>query len=188
MLVFGSTPPEPVLTPFYGGAYAYVRPATSFDYERARAEASRLILGLAESADAAALYGIMTGDATVRADLTARDAANAVEAFVLALLACACVTEISGIAIGERVLTAPLSHADAVTICRDVTISTELSARIFARLAQETAEGNGSSPSRAGEPGAAEAIATTAAPPEMPARKAGGRRKAPSARKPSTAH
>jgi hypothetical protein len=161
MLRFDKAPPAPERVEFAAGAYALIRAATSIDYERARDQAQTMIVAIADSEEAAKLYASAAGLPEI-GEITAADVATAAGSLSLVFLACRCITEIGGIAIGDEMLKAPLKPDQTAVILRDTLISQKVSEKVFASIAVETSEGNGSPPSRDGAPGAGERTAGTA--------------------------
>lgn len=161
MLKLSRSLPAPSRVDFGGGAYAMVRPATGIDYELARQKACGMAAAVATSAEAAQLFGDLTGR-PVAPDFGVEDLMSAAHSLALLFLACECITEIHGVAIEDEPMTAPLAPAEAALLVRDVQIANALEEKIFARIALEVDEGNGSPPSRGGAPGADGTIAAVA--------------------------
>lgn len=175
MLRLSKSPPGPARAEFGGGAFAMVRPATSVDYERARQQAGAMAAAIATTDEALALFSQVSGRPP--ADVpTAEDVIASAHSLALMFLAVECITEIHGVAVGEEVMTAPLRPDQTALLVRDVQIANALEERIFARIALEADEGNGSPPSRGGAPGADGTIAgdagslTSLAPAALPAK------------------
>ena len=161
MLRFDKAPPAPERVEFAAGAYALIRAATSIDYERARDQAQTMIVAIADSEEAAKLYASAAGLPEI-GEITVADVATAAGSLALVFLSARCITEIGGIAIGDEVLKAPLKPEQTAVILRDTLIAQKVSEKVFASIAIEVSEGNGSPPSHDGEPGAAGRIARTA--------------------------
>lgn len=158
MLRLSKTLPAPARADFGGGAFAMVRPASSVDYERARQQAGAMAAAIATTDEALALFSQVSGRPP--ADVpTAEDVIASAHSLALMFLAAECITEIRGVAVGDEVMTAPLTPDQTALLVRDVQIATALEERIFARIALEADEGNGSPPSRGGAPGADGTIA-----------------------------
>lgn len=161
MLTLSRNRPAAARVDFGGGAFAMARPATTPDYERARQQAASLAAGVASTEESLRLFADVAG-LEIGVIPQAADMAAAAHSLALMFLACSCIEEIHGVAVGDEVMVAPLRPDQAALLVRDVQIANALEERIFARIAVETEEGNGSTPSRGGAPGADETIAGAA--------------------------
>jgi hypothetical protein len=132
--------PKPSRVEFGGGAYAMVRPATSLDYEMARQKAQGMAAAVATSAEAADLFGHLTGR-PLAPDFGVEELIGAAHTMSLLFLACECITEIHGVAVEDDALAAPLQPEHAALLVRDVQIANALEEKIFARVALEANEG-----------------------------------------------
>ncbi len=161
MLKLSRSLPAPSRVDLGGGAYVMARPATSIDYELARQKAGGMAAAVATSTEAAALFADLTGR-PLEGGVGTEDLIAAAHSLSLLFLACECITEIHGVAVGDDPMMAPLAPAEAALLVRDVQIANALEEKIFARIALEVDEGNGSPPSRGGAPGADGTIAAAA--------------------------
>lgn len=146
-----------------GGAVVFVRPATSFEVDRAGNAAARMLAGLVEGQNAAATALNLLGDEFREADFTTRSWLDAAaQRIALLELATLCVERWEGI-VGDddRPIEKPNQETLALLL-RDSECARRISNAVNARVHQEIAEGNASAASPDGAVKAADATAPSA--------------------------
>lgn len=157
--------PAAIAVPLGGGAVAMVRPATAFEYDLAAAGARKLLAGLIESRDSAALVVDILGEEFVGANFTdsawLQAAALRVTLLESALL---CVASWDGVVDESDQPIEKPSREMLALLLRDGVVAKSIRDAIESRVNLETAEGNGLPGSLTGAPGTLDG-ARNAAPP-----------------------
>jgi hypothetical protein len=169
--------------PIGGGAVLHLRPATSFDTERAAAAASILLAGLVEGHAAAMVVSAALGEEFQNADFTRPEWRNAASRLLVEIeLAVLCCERVEGKIVDddESVIdTAPgLTPALASLLMRDSVIRAKISDAVEARVHTEVLEKKESERSPPGAAAAGYPTAPTAGAGTSPAAAASGERTA----------
>jgi hypothetical protein len=165
MLVLRAKPPAAVKVELPGAAFAMVRPATTPDVDRARAEIAVLVVGAASNAESLSLVGLILGQDFEIADLTDPVTLKQVTQGLARLkLAHVCTESWSGIG-DEDGNALDLNLPNLALLLRDSVIADKFDAVIERKIHGEISEKNGSAASPNGAAAADEPIAPNAGEP-----------------------
>ena len=186
MLVLRKGPPPATIVQLGSGASARVRPATSFEVDRASYEVSHLLVGLMAGEEAAAAAALALGEEFREADFTdAGWRAAAAQRLSLLKLAVLCCEAWDGIG-DEDGNPLPLSEASLALLLRNPQMARRFSEAIESAVNVEFKEKNVSAASPNGAAAAAGPTAPNAGAPKSDAPTAGAASTASAAPKPST--